>query len=59
MVYIYIYIYIYIRMVHLDKEERKMGVTACSAGNHAQGVAYSASMLDIIYIYIYIHTYNT
>mmetsp|Transcript_64012 Transcript_64012/g.187838 ORF Transcript_64012/g.187838 Transcript_64012/m.187838 type:complete len:606 (-) Transcript_64012:23-1840(-) len=37
----------YNRMVHLDKEERKMGVTACSAGNHAQGVAYSASMLDM------------
>ena len=24
-----------------------MGICACSAGNHAQGVAYSAAALDI------------
>ena len=28
-------------------EEKKMGICACSAGNHAQGVAYSANALDI------------
>ncbi|CAK9040387.1 L-threonine dehydratase biosynthetic IlvA (Threonine deaminase) [Durusdinium trenchii] len=28
-------------------EEKSMGICACSAGNHAQGVAYSAAALDI------------
>jgi len=37
----------YNRIVHLSPEERAKGICACSAGNHAQGVAYSASALDI------------
>ncbi|KAI9783577.1 MAG: threonine deaminase [Peltula sp. TS41687] len=37
----------YNRMAHLDAEERWKGVVACSAGNHAQGVAYSARQLKI------------
>lgn len=32
-------------MAHLTKEELNKGVVACSAGNHAQGVALSARML--------------
>ena len=31
----------------LTSEEAARGVIACSAGNHAQGIAYSASMLGI------------
>ncbi|MBP3736621.1 MAG: threonine ammonia-lyase [Lachnospiraceae bacterium] len=31
----------------LTKEERMRGVIACSAGNHAQGIAYSATQLGI------------
>ncbi|KAI9708973.1 MAG: threonine deaminase, partial [Bogoriella megaspora] len=34
-------------MAHLTHEERWKGVVACSAGNHAQGVAYSARKLKI------------
>lgn len=30
----------YNKMIHLSDEEKKAGVVACSAGNHAQGVAY-------------------
>ncbi|KAF2454254.1 tryptophan synthase beta subunit-like PLP-dependent enzyme [Lineolata rhizophorae] len=37
----------YNRMAHLTPEERWKGVVACSAGNHAQGVAYSARRLKI------------
>jgi len=37
----------YNRIVHLSKEERAKGIVACSAGNHAQGVAYAASHLGI------------
>lgn len=37
----------YNKMAHLTKEERWKGVIACSAGNHAQGVAYSARKLKI------------
>ncbi|KAI8064095.1 threonine ammonia-lyase, biosynthetic [Thamnidium elegans] len=37
----------YNRMAHLTDEEKKRGVIACSAGNHAQGVAYSAQKLGI------------
>ncbi|KAI9816051.1 MAG: threonine deaminase [Pycnora praestabilis] len=37
----------YNKMAHLDSEERWKGVVACSAGNHAQGVAYSARHLKI------------
>lgn len=35
----------YNKMAHLTKEELDRGVVACSAGNHAQGVALSARML--------------
>ncbi|VVT55264.1 uncharacterized protein SAPINGB_P004509 [Magnusiomyces paraingens] len=34
-------------IAQLPKEERWKGVIACSAGNHAQGVAYSAQHLNI------------
>ncbi|KAF2483857.1 tryptophan synthase beta subunit-like PLP-dependent enzyme [Neohortaea acidophila] len=37
----------YNKMAHLDKDERWKGVIACSAGNHAQGVAMSARKLKI------------
>lgn len=37
----------YNKMAHLSKDERWKGVIACSAGNHAQGVAYSARKLRI------------
>ena len=37
----------YNKMAHLDPRERWKGVVACSAGNHAQGVAYSARRLKI------------
>lgn len=35
------------KLLTLDEEQRKKGVIACSAGNHAQGVAYNASRLGI------------
>ena len=37
----------YNKMVHLTAKEKKKGVIAASAGNHAQGVALSAQKLDI------------
>ena len=37
----------YNRIAHLSEAERSRGVIAASAGNHAQGVAYSARMLQI------------
>ncbi|KAL5352992.1 threonine deaminase [Pseudogymnoascus australis] len=37
----------YNKMAHLDPQTRWKGVVACSAGNHAQGVAYSARKLKI------------
>lgn len=37
----------YFKLSQLSKEERERGVIACSAGNHAQGVAYASSKLDI------------
>ncbi|EKD21817.1 uncharacterized protein L3040_005330 [Drepanopeziza brunnea f. sp. 'multigermtubi'] len=37
----------YNKMAHLDKTTTWKGVVACSAGNHAQGVAYSARKLKI------------
>lgn len=37
----------YNRIAHLQEDERKRGVIAASAGNHAQGVAYSASKLGL------------
>lgn len=35
----------YNKMAHLTPQEKWKGVVACSAGNHAQGVAYSARKL--------------
>lgn len=37
----------YNKIVHLSTEEKSKGICACSAGNHAQGVAYSAAALDL------------
>mmetsp|Transcript_58332 Transcript_58332/g.103659 ORF Transcript_58332/g.103659 Transcript_58332/m.103659 type:complete len:568 (-) Transcript_58332:21-1724(-) len=37
----------YNRIVNLSSDEKARGICACSAGNHAQGVAYSAAALDI------------
>lgn len=37
----------YHKMLHLTEEERRNGVVASSAGNHAQGVAISATLLGI------------
>ncbi|KAK2601183.1 hypothetical protein N8I77_010651 [Diaporthe amygdali] len=37
----------YNKMAHLDRRDSWKGVIACSAGNHAQGVAYSARLLQI------------
>ncbi|KAF2729509.1 threonine dehydratase-like protein [Polyplosphaeria fusca] len=37
----------YNKMAHLEQKDRWRGVVACSAGNHAQGVAYSARKLRI------------
>ncbi|KAK1753451.1 tryptophan synthase beta subunit-like PLP-dependent enzyme [Echria macrotheca] len=37
----------YNKMAHLDPGESWKGVVCCSAGNHAQGVAYSARKLKI------------
>lgn len=34
-------------IAHLSDEEKKRGVIACSAGNHAQGVALSCKLLGI------------
>ncbi len=36
-----------IRLLKLDPEQRKRGVIAMSAGNHAQGVAHHATKMDI------------
>lgn len=37
----------YNKLISLSKEELQKGVIAASAGNHAQGVAYSSQMLGI------------
>ncbi len=37
----------YNKMAHLSKQERAKGVICASAGNHAQGVAYSANKLKL------------
>jgi threonine dehydratase len=37
----------YVRIARLSEEERKRGVVAASAGNHAQGVALAAQLLGI------------
>jgi threonine dehydratase len=36
-----------VKLLSLSESEKKAGVVAASAGNHAQGVAYHASALDI------------
>ena len=35
------------KLLTLDEKQRKAGVIACSAGNHAQGVAYHAQRLGV------------
>ena len=37
----------YNKLQHLTAEEKARGVVACSAGNHAQGVAMSATRMGI------------
>jgi len=37
----------YNKIVQLSKEEKKRGIITASAGNHAQGVAFSAQKLNI------------
>lgn len=37
----------YNAIVSLNKEDREMGITCASAGNHAQGVAYTANKLQL------------
>jgi len=37
----------YNKIISLSEEEKRRGVIAASAGNHAQGVAYSSSMIGI------------
>ncbi len=37
----------YFKLSQLSDEEKKRGIIACSAGNHAQGVAYASSKLGI------------
>lgn len=37
----------YIKLASLDEDQKRRGVVAMSAGNHAQGVAYHASRLGI------------
>ena len=42
----------YHKMLKLDTWKKDAGVICASAGNHAQGVAYSCSLLKIYYEYI-------
>jgi len=37
----------YNKIYHLTKEERKFGVVCASAGNHAQGVAYASTQMNV------------
>ena len=37
----------YVRMARLSEDEKSRGVVAASAGNHAQGVALAARLLDL------------
>ena len=37
----------YFKIFNLSKEEKECGIIAASAGNHAQGVAYTAKKLGI------------
>ena len=43
------------KLLTLNEEQRKKGVIACSAGNHAQGVAYNATNLGIPSIIVMPH----
>ncbi|MBI1302118.1 MAG: threonine ammonia-lyase [Alphaproteobacteria bacterium] len=40
------------KLLSLTDEQRKNGVIACSAGNHAQGVAYNATQLGILSVIV-------
>ncbi len=37
----------YNKIYHLDEESKRKGVVASSAGNHAQGVAYAARLMNV------------
>lgn len=37
----------YNKISHLSEEEKRKGIIACSAGNHAQGIALSSKLLKI------------
>ncbi len=37
----------YNKIYHLTKQEKKRGVVCASAGNHAQGVAYASTLLNV------------
>lgn len=37
----------YNKVIHLTEEERKQGLVTASAGNHAQGIAFSAQALQV------------
>lgn len=43
------------KLLSLTDEERRAGVIACSAGNHAQGVAYHATRLGIASVIVMPH----
>lgn len=43
------------KLLSLTDEERRAGVIACSAGNHAQGVAYHATRLGITSVIVMPH----
>ena len=40
----------YFKISQLSDEEKKKGVIACSAGNHAQGVALAAKRNQVTYL---------
>ena len=41
----------YYKMSQLTDEEKAKGVIACSAGNHAQGVALAAQVMDCVLVF--------
>lgn len=43
------------KMLSLSEEDKKKGVVAASAGNHAQGVAYHASLLGVNVLFFFIN----
>ena len=47
----------YNRMAHLSRAELDTGVVACSAGNHAQGVAMAARMLGCRAVIVMVSKY--